>query len=342
VNPPLEAPQPNYSHLIAMTDQRGTFEHALFSTPRPEHGYCTDDMARVLVVATRERDDVVPKRDLARLSLRFLQQALDPKGKCRNRMNRAGVWEDQPALDDCWGRSIWGLGTAAARTDDDQIRELSLHELDRAMRQRSPWPRAMAFAALGAAEMLHVRPDDMLARSLLSDAADSMMGPSQHAGWPWPERRLTYANATLPEAMIAAGATLERPVVLRRGFDLLEWLLERETRDGHLSVTPVGGSGPEDRRPGFDQQPIEVAALADACVRAYAVDDNVRWRDGITAAANWFLGDNDAGAVMWDPDTGGGFDGLHRDRANRNQGTESTLAFLSTVQHARNAARVLQ
>ena len=200
----------------------------------------------------------------------------------------------------------------------------------------------MAFAALGAAELLSVNPDDTLARSLLSDAADSLMGPSQHAGWPWPERRLTYANATLPEAMIAAGVTLERPVVLRRGLDLLEWLLERETRDGHLSVTPVGGRGPEDRSPGFDQQPIEVAALADACARADTVDDNVRWREGITATGNWFLGDNDAGAVMWDPDTGGGFDGLEKDGANRNQGTESTLAFLSTAQHALNAARVLQ
>ena len=64
--------------------------------------------------------------------------------------------------------------------------------------------------------------------------------------------------------------------------------------------------------------------------------------DGIAAAANWFLGDNDAAAVMWDPNTGGGFDGLERDGANRNQGAESTLAFLSTMQHARNAAKVLQ
>ena len=342
MNPSLGSPEPNYGHLLAMTDERGTFEHALFSEPRPEHGYCTDDMARVLVVATRERDHVVPMRNLAMISLRFLHQALDSQGKCRNRMNQAGVWEDPPALDDCWGRTIWGLGTAASRSDDDEIRLVSLQELHRGMRQRSPWPRAMAFAALGATELLSVRPDDMLARSLLSDAADSIMGPSQHAGWPWPEPRLTYANATLPEAMIAAGATLERPVILRRGLELLEWLLERETRDGHLSVTPVGGSGPEDRSPGFDQQPIEVAALADACARAYAVGDDQQWRDGITAAANWFLGDNDAEAVMWDPDTGGGFDGLERDGANRNQGTESTLAFLSTIQHARKAARVLQ
>ena len=173
-------------------------------------------------------------------------------------MSRVGVWEDSPALDDCWGRSIWGLGTAVSHSDDSQIRHRSLRELHRAMSQRSRWPRAMAFAALGAAELLSVDPDDTLARRLLSDAADSMIGPSRQTGWPWPERRLTYANAALPEAMIAAGSTLERPIVLRRGLDLLAWLLDRESRDGHLSVTPVGGSGPEDRIPGFDQQPIEV------------------------------------------------------------------------------------
>jgi hypothetical protein len=140
--------------------------------------------------------------------------------------------------------------------------------------------------------------------------------------------------------MIAAGSTLERPDLLRRGLDLLEWLLDRETEHGHLSVTPVGGSGPDDAGPGFDQQPIEVAALADACARAQAVDSNSRWADGVAAAANWFLGDNDGGTVMWDPSTGGGFDGLQCDGANLNQGTESTLALLSTMQHARSPVRV--
>ena len=111
---------------------------------------------------------------------------------------------------------------------------------------------------------------------------------------------------------------------------------------GHLSVTPVGGSGPDDRGPRFDQQPIEVAALADACARAQTVDGDRRWADGITAAANWFLGDNDGGVVMWDLNTGGAFDGLEVCGANRNQGTESTLALLSTMQHARSSLIVLQ
>lgn len=342
MNPAPEAPEPNFSHLISMTDERGTFEHALFSEPRPEHGYCTDDMARVLVVATREPDAASEVRDLALLSVRFLLEALDSQGKCRNRMDQNGLWEDLPGLDDCWGRSIWGLGTAAARSDDLLIGELSRKGLERAMRQRSPWPRAMAFAALGAADVIRVDPDNRVARNLLSDAADAMTGPSHDREWPWPEPRLTYANGALPEAMIAAGSVLDRPVLLRRGLDLLEWLFARETQRGNLSVTPVGGSGSEDRAPGFDQQPIEVAALADACALAHDVDGNRRWTDGITAATEWFLGDNDGGVLMWDPRTGGGFDGLQPCGANLNQGTESTLAFLSTMQHARRSARVLQ
>ena len=177
--------------------------------------------------------------------------------------------------------------------------------------------------------------------ALLSDAADCSDRTRPGCGWPWPEQRLTYANATLTEAMIAAGSALDRPALMQHGLDLLEWLLDRETRQGHLSVTPVGGSGPDDDGPGFDQQPIEVAALADACARAQAVDGNQRWVDGITAAANWFLGDNDSGVVMWDPETGGAFDGLRENGANLNQGTESTLALLSTMQHARIARECL-
>jgi hypothetical protein len=341
VNSPLEGSGSNFGHLVSMADERGVFEHALFSAPRPEHGYCSDDMARVLVVASREQGNPEANR-LAALSVRFLHSALDSVGRCRNRMNRSGVWEDVPTLDDCWGRAIWGLGTAASRSDDHQIRGLALRAIERAMRQRSRWPRSIAFATLGAAELLKVDPDHVSARSLLSDAADAMARPSTHAGWPWPEPRLTYANATLPEAVIAAGSALDRPALVQRGLDLLEWLLSHETQHGHLSVTPVGGAAPEDRAPGFDQQPIEIAALADACARALDVDGNPLWADGITSATNWFLGDNDGEVVMWDPETGGGFDGLQRSGANLNQGTESTLAFLSTMQHARCLSGVLQ
>lgn len=336
----LDMPEMDFRHLQYMTDVRGTFEHALFSEPRPEHGYCTDDMARVLVVTSRERSDDPAMHSLALLSVNFLAAALDRQGKCRNRLSRTGAWQDRPTVEDCWGRSIWGLGTAAAHSNDGLIRRSATTALHRAMGQRSRWPRAMAFAALGAADVLSVDPDSVAARALLRDATTVISRPGPPTGWPWPEHRLTYANAVLPDAMIAAGVGLDRPALFRRGLDLLNWLLERETREGHLSVTPAGGSGPGDDGPAFDQQPIEVAALADACTRAATVDVDRRWMEGTSAAANWFVGANDSGTVMWDPTTGGAFDGLEIDGANLNQGTESTLALLSTLQHARSAVQI--
>jgi hypothetical protein len=326
---------PKFDHLCLMTDDRGTFEHARYGEPRRSHGYCTDDMARVLVVATREHRPEMRVLDLARTSLRFLIDAQDSEGRYRNRLSQHGHWEDRPTLEDCWGRSIWGLGTAAAHGDDIWLRVAATVQFERAATQRSPYPRAMAFAALGAAELLAAEPRHRGAHALLTDAADAMAPPRANAAWPWPEARLRYANAVVTEAMIAAGSALDRPRLLQHGLDLLAWLLDYETADGHLSVTPVGGAGPGHVRPAFDQQPIEVASLADACARAASIDGDRRWVDGLAAAEAWFLGDNDGHHVMWDPDTGGGFDGLTPLGPNLNQGAESTLALLATLQHAR-------
>jgi hypothetical protein len=331
-----------FDHLLHLTDRRGTFEHACFAEPRPEHGYCTDDMARVLVVASREPNSDGAVNGLTRVAVQFLNDAQSYAGACRNRMDSRGGWGDEPSLEDCWGRCIWGLGTAAAHSDISLVRRLAVIQFERAAKVRSPWPRAMAFAALGAAELLSVDPAHKAARALLTDYADTVAKPTGDASWPWPEPRLTYANAVLPEAMIAAGVALDDSTLRYRGLDLLGWLVEYETTGGHLSPTPAAGRGRDDLRPAFDQQPIEVSTLADACARAAAIDTASTWPDGVRAAAAWFMGDNDALQPMWDPETGGGFDGLQADGVNRNQGAESTLAVLSTMQHARRFSTVRQ
>jgi hypothetical protein len=336
------SPAPVFDHLLRLTDRRGTFEHAQLAEPRPEHGYCTDDVARVLVVATRQPDTEGPVNGLAGVAVRFLNEAQTYAGPCRNRMNNTGHWTDEPSTGDHWGRCIWGLGTAAAHSDVSLVGRLAVIQLERAAHARSKSPRAMAFAALGAAELLAVDPDHHAARQLITDYAASVPAANNDPTWPWPEPRLTYANAVLAEAMIAAGVTLDDSTLRQRGLDLLGWLVEIETADGHLSPTPVAGRGPEDASPAFDQQPIEVSTLADACARAAVVDAGAIWPDTVRAAAAWFMGDNDAGQVMWDPETGGGYDGLHADGVNGNQGAESTLAVISTLQHAARLSTVPQ
>ncbi len=142
-----------------------------FTEPRREHGYCTDDLARVLVVSSREQHPTPDVRYLVEVSLRFLTGAQSLDGGYRNRMNQHGRWEDRSTVEDCWGRSLWGLGTAAAHVDDDSTRQAAISQFERAARRRSPWLRAMAFGAIGAAELLRVSPGHPDARALLAAAA---------------------------------------------------------------------------------------------------------------------------------------------------------------------------
>lgn len=330
---------PRFDHIAALTDRYGTFEHADHATRRREHGYCTDDVARLLVVTSREPSPTSLVRQLARGALRFVVEAQQPSGTCRNRRASDGTWQDDAGVDDCWGRSLWGLGTAVEHAgwwlDGDP-----LPAFDRGAQQRSAWPRSMAFAALGAAAVANAHPGHRPALDLLADAAD-LLEPAAgdtatSTGWAWPEPRLSYANAALPDALVAAGTALDRPALVVTGLELLAWLLERETYEDHLSVTPVGGAGPDDPPgPRFDQQAIEVATMAEACARAAAVTGDAVWVDAVRRAAGWFDGDNDSDAVMWNRATGGGYDGLQSDGPNLNQGAESTLALISTRQQHR-------
>jgi hypothetical protein len=327
-----------FDRVVAMSDGIGLFEHADLTAPRLEHGYCTDDNARLLVVTAREADDGAGAA-LSRSALSFVVRAQTAGGRTRNRMNSAGQWTDSGTTDDCWGRSLWALGVAATDHDDPIVRVTALAAFTAGARQRSRWARAMAFAALGAADVLTADANHDAARRLLHDAVGTIGEPGA-APWKWPEPRLTYANAVLAEATIAAGAALGEPAIVDRGLTMLDWLLELETVAGHLSLTGTAGRGPDHAGAQFDQQPIEAASLADACWRAYDLTGHERWRDGVRLAAAWFEGENDTGTVMWDSSTGGSYDGLLPVGVNLNQGAESALAFISTAQRLRACDRI--
>jgi hypothetical protein len=99
-------------------------------------------------------------------------------------------------------------------------------------------------------------------------------------------------------------------------------------------MVPASGRGPGDIRPAFDQQPIEVATLAEAASRALQITGDNQWADVLAQCAAWFLGANDSGLPLFDLATGGGHDGLEPNSVNDNQGAESTIAALITFQLA--------
>jgi hypothetical protein len=265
-------PPPKFDHLLGLTDRRGTFEHARLAGASPDVGYRTNDVARVLVVATREPGSTPTLNGLAAVSLRFLGDSQALSGACRTRMDSTGHWLGEPGLDDCWGRRIWGLGTAilhsnvawARRTAIVGVRARRTGSLAAAVGDGVRSPGRRRTARLG--------PEHPAARKLVTDYAASIDAPTGDTAWPWPQPRLTHGNAVLAEAMIAAGGALDDATLRQRGLDLLAWLVGYETADRRLSPTPIAGRGPEDARPAFDQQPVQVSALADACARAAVVD----------------------------------------------------------------------
>jgi hypothetical protein len=346
VPPPIQitdAPFPDWSHLVRLSDDTGLLEHARNAIVRREHGYCVDDVSRGLLVASRERRPSGQVVALAERYLAFLTHAQDPDGGFRNRMSYDRRWLDEPSTGDWWGRALWGLGTAAGRCPVPWIRREARLAFDLGVRLRSPWTRAMAFAGLGAAEVLRTDPRARDAADLLADAATAIGLPGPDPAWVWPEPELTYANPALAEVVIAAGDLLGDETLLESGLRMLGWLCAMQENEGHLSTVPVGGwrQGAEGRgepRHRFDQQPIEAAATADACAAASAVTGDDVWDTPLLRSIAWFLGDNDTRTVMHDPLTGGCFDGLTANGPNLNQGAESTLALVSTLQHARRLA----
>jgi hypothetical protein len=320
----------NYTHLLTLTTDRGLYEHCTGQTPLPEHGYCVDDVSRALIVVARDPSPPHEVRAATDVYLDFLAAAQQVDGSMINRQGADGSWEGDPSVGDHWGRALWAWGTVVGRSTELERIERAVAAFRISSCQRSTHLRSMAHASLGAIEYLRRFPYNDASLDLLADTRDLALHRSCLA-IPWPEDRLTYANAIIPHSVIGAGLALEEPDTLDQGLDMLEWLVRIQRRGDHIS--PVGSDGwkPGDPHPSFDQQPLEVAHLVDACLYAFDATSDPYWLDSARQAALWFYGLNDTGIWMHDPLTGAGFDGLTPDGHNPNCGAESTLAYLSVV-----------
>ena len=337
-------PPVKLDHLYRMTDQTGIVEHAVFVIPNYPEGYTTDDNARALIVAIllEESGSRTPKDslDLASRYLAFLWLAFDPISKrFRNSLSYDHQWNDPEGTEDSHGRALWGLGTVLGRSKDAGLRGAAarLFELaiPAAVEFRSP--RACAFALLGLLEYLEAIPGDRAALSAADSLANRLLESyraNRTADWKWFENELAYSNARLPQALIRAGMRGGNDAMVSAGLEALDWLATVQCCDVKGHFVPIGSHGFHSKtteKARFDQQPVEACAAVSAFLQAYRATGEERWRKEAWSAFNWFLGDNDLQIALYDPSTGGCRDGLHPDRANENQGAESTLSFLMAL-----------
>lgn len=331
-------------HLYRMTDHTGMVEHAVFVVPNYPEGYSTDDNARALIVTTLLEEIGVHapanSADLASRYLAFLWHAYDPATKrFRNSLTYECKWHETEHSEDSHGRAVWGLGTVLGQSKNAGLRGAAgrMFELAVPAAVEFKSPRACAFALLGVQEYLDAFPGDRAALSA-SDALANRLLTSYLAhrteDWKWFENSLAYSNARLPQALLRAGVRAGNEEMVAAGLEALDWLvtLQRCEVKGHF--VPIGSQGfysKTTEKARFDQQPVEACAAVSACLQAYRATGKGRWRKEAWSAFNWFLGDNDLQIALYDPATGGCRDGLHPDRANENQGAESTLSFLMAL-----------
>jgi glycosyltransferase involved in cell wall biosynthesis len=353
-NRPYDLPPLKLDHLLRMTDDTGIFQHAIFNVPNFAEGYCTDDNARafILTLLLQETTSRVMQKQLEGLSstyLAFLWHAFD-QGSCRfrNFMSHDRRWLEREGSEDSHARALWAAGTALGRSLNDGHRNLCALLFQRGIPavEKFSSPRAWAFALLAIHEYLRAFSGDRNAnqlREILTDRLSALFRQNSSDNWVWFEPVAAYDNAKLSHAMILSGYWTSRGDVVEIGLRSLRWLVEEQKSiSGHF--TPIGSDGfwrRDELCARFDQQPLEAHAMISACLEAYALTREETWYRAARRCFEWFLGRNDLGQPLYDPNTGGCRDALHSDRVNQNQGAESSLAFQLSLAEMHRAEAML-
>jgi glycosyltransferase involved in cell wall biosynthesis len=347
-----ELPPLKLDHLNNMTDETGILQHAIITVPNYREGYTTDDNARALMVsALLEELGNGEALKLASRYLAFVWYAFNEEtGRFRNFMDYHRHWLEDSGSDDSHGRTLWALGTMLGRSNTPALQSMAgrLFEQTLPAILDTTSPRAWAFALVGIHEYLRRFAGDRMASQVREELAGRLLGlyQSHRSGeWRWYEEGLTYCNAALPHALLMCGQSIPNDEMTKAGLESLRWLADLQHADsngGHF--VPIGSNGFYQRggeRARFDQQPVEAQAMVSACLEAYRITGDNPWRKEARRAFEWFIGRNDLNLPIYDPTTGGCRDGLHPDRANENQGAESTLAFLQALLELRLAENTL-
>jgi glycosyltransferase involved in cell wall biosynthesis len=344
IHPARIPPALGVDAIERLTDSTGMIQHSILGVPDRAHGYCIDDNARAMMLMAR-RPALLPAltpsladarcRHLLHVYAAFVEHGWCPEtNRFRNFMGFDRQWREDRGSEDSCGRTIWALGITATQAADPEIVHWARALYERTIGPLSELrsPRAMAFMMLGSAALAHADPTDTLLPTLLARWGDGLMAlwhEYRKPGWDWFEPVLAYDNARIPEALIRAGTAIGREDFVRRGVKALNWLMAQQTSSAGSFRAVGSDSFARIYAPPlpFDQQPLETWAAVDACDAAFDATGDTQWKRTARTAYLWFLGQNDCGVVVADPQTGECFDGLIPTGVNRNRGAESVLAF---------------
>ncbi|MEP6932270.1 MAG: glycosyltransferase [Flavobacterium sp.] len=335
-------PSIELAHVKKMTTELGIIQFSKISVPDLSSGYTLDDNARALVAfcmhykLTEDKDDL----PYILIYLDFIERCQKPKGDFMNYVdenNREHIEQNAEVnLEDSNARAIWALGTVvsnAAILPESIAKKASkclLNSLKWAENIQSP--RSIGFATKGL-YLYHTAVPNLYVAAIINKLNAKLLSNYElHAtkDWKWFENYMTYGNGILPESMLYAYLVTNKPIYKKVAIESLDFLSSKMFFDGSFRVISNNGwyhKGSEPEQ--YGEQPIDVSYTIQSLNSFYKAFKTPEYKQQMKTAFNWFLGKNHLNQIMYNPISGGGYDGLEKENVNLNQGAESTVCFLT-------------
>jgi glycosyltransferase involved in cell wall biosynthesis len=343
INLEYKIPEINLDHIKKLTTDFGMIQFSIINEPDLESGYTIDDNARAMVAMCEHFELTKDNTDLEyiKIYLNFITSCLQEDGSFLNYVDEDGDFTDQnyeTNLEDSNGRAIWALGylislesilpVALAEKAKKTLEQASVNVL------KMHSTRAMAFVIKGL-YYVNIKGKSQQNTTIIKELADRMLQMYKHESklnWNWFESYLTYGNSILPEAMLCAYLSTgdsNYKAVAKISFDFLlgkifndksikvisnkGWML----KDNSTKIRAIGG-----------EQPIDIAYTILALSKFSKTFNDPEYKRKMEIAFSWFLGNNHLHQIVYNPCTGGCYDGLEDTYVNLNQGAESTVSYL--------------
>jgi glycosyltransferase involved in cell wall biosynthesis len=333
-------PPVSLDHVKRMTTDFGMIQFARVAEPDKSSGYTIDDNARALIAIAKNFEHTGDFDDLHLINtyLNFILYCQQEDGSFLNyvRIDRNFFKKNHDEnLEDANGRAIWALGEFLA------LKHLiSFHlqaQVETAFQLALPYisklesPRAIAFCIKGLYFHYQYKNDPETLK-IITQLADNLV--SKYRGvssenWQWYEHYLTYANAVLPEAMLLAGKCTNSKLYKDTAKKTFDFLLSITHHKDQISViSNIGRHHEGQEKKPFGEQPIEFAYTILALDCFFEEYKEEKYLKQLKDTFDWFLGNNHLHQIIYNPCTGGCYDGLEEHHVNLNQGAESTVSYL--------------
>lgn len=337
-------PKINLNHLKKLTTNFGMIQFSKINQPDICSGYTLDDNARALVAICQHFELTKEKSDLEYITryFNFIKYCLQSEGYFLNYVDenkKFTIQNNQTNLADSNGRAIWALGYLVSMSDvlPEELAAKAHKTLETALSNvhKIHSPRAMAFIIKGIyySNKQNNSTENILILKHLADRLVQMYKHESNTQWQWFESYMTYANSILSEALLCAWLVTDEEKYKEIAKASFDFLLSKIFRNNTIKVISNKGwlyNGEEliPEKVG-GEQPIDVAYTILALSKFNDVFGNEEtYSEKIDIAFNWFLGKNHLNKIIYNPCTGGCFDGLEEDYINLNQGAESTVSYL--------------